>query len=156
MFGQSATRTLTLRYLDPAATREPLLLKVTCVALVVNRVRMPSGSPSGNVWIWTVLLELAVTSLLFCGGKKTPQSNSDHVTNAAMFHPQNTDKVIQYESEVANLHSEGVHLFSNGDELWIVIIQTFPYPNISIVTTCYKEPGQRCVITVMSSHRWIN
>lgn len=73
-------------------------------------------------------------------GKKTPQ------THAATFHPPNMSKVIQDESEVANLHSEGVHLFSNGDELWIVIIQTFPYPNISVVTTCYKEPGQKCFI----------
>lgn len=53
-------------YLDPAATLEPLLLKATCVALVVNLVRMPSGSPSGNVWICTVLLELAVTSFPLC------------------------------------------------------------------------------------------
>lgn len=88
MCGQSMTRTFSLcpqlfesvfllHYLDPAATLEPLLLKVTCVALVVNRVRMPSGSPSGNVWICTVLLELAVTSFPFCEGKSTSQSTSD-------------------------------------------------------------------------------
>jgi len=76
-----------LEYLDPAATLEPLLLKVTCVALVVNRVRMPSGSPSGNVWICTVLLisfcavscwDLALIKchvLLFTHNQKPPYLN---------------------------------------------------------------------------------
>lgn len=68
-------------YLEPAATLDPLLLNATCVALVVNRVRMPSGSPSGNVWICTVLLEPAVTSLPFCGGKPDIQSKYLSITD---------------------------------------------------------------------------
>ncbi len=62
-------RTESKAYLEPAATLDPLLLKVTWFALVVNRVRMPSGSPSGKVWIWTVLLETAVTNFPFCREK---------------------------------------------------------------------------------------
>lgn len=143
-----------LQYLDPAATLEPLPLKVTCVALVVNRVRMPSGSPSGNVWICTVLLELAVTSLLFCGGKNTSQSTTDscHVDSLRELPVERNHTFIYYESEVTNLECEGVHFFPNSDELWIVIIQTLPYPNISIISTGHKEPEEKCIITVKFRH----
>lgn len=44
------TMGLRILYLEPAATRVPLGLKVTWFALVVKRVRIPSGSPSGKVW----------------------------------------------------------------------------------------------------------
>lgn len=115
-------------YLDPAATLEPLLLKVTCVAFVVNRVRMPSGSPSGKVWICTVLLELAVTSFPFCGWK------------ARLSHWL-TDLPSDLCPRLTNLQGQGVHLFSHCDELWIVIIQTLPYPDVSIMTTGYEEPA---------------
>ena len=41
---------------------------------------------------------------------------------------------------MANLECERVRLFPDGDELWIVIIQTLPYPNISIIPARYNEP----------------
>lgn len=34
-----------------------------------------------------------------------------------------------------HLQSQGVRLFPNGDELWIIVIQTFPDPDVSIVST---------------------
>lgn len=40
-----------------------------------------------------------------------------------------------------HLQGEGVHLFSHSDELWIVVIKTLPYPDISIITAGYKEPA---------------
>lgn len=52
-------------YLDPAATFVPSLLKTTWFAFVVKRVNMPSGTPSGNVWTWIVLLDTAVTNFPF-------------------------------------------------------------------------------------------
>lgn len=52
-------------YLDPAAILVPSLLKMTWFAFVVKRVRMPSGAPSGNVWIWTVLFDTAAISRPF-------------------------------------------------------------------------------------------
>jgi len=52
-------------YLDPAAILVPLLLKMTWFAFMVKRVRMPSGAPSGNVCICTVLFDTAVISLPF-------------------------------------------------------------------------------------------
>lgn len=52
-------------YLDPAAAFVPSLLKTTWFAFVVKRVNMPSGTPSGNVWTWIVLLDTAVTNFPF-------------------------------------------------------------------------------------------
>lgn len=45
-------------------------------------------------------------------------------------------------SRLTHLQGERVHLFPYGDELWIVVIETFPYPNISIITAGYKEPAK--------------
>lgn len=102
---------------------------------------MPSGSPSGNVWICTVLLELAVTSLPFCRRKNTSHSNTGSFSSQWKL-------ILYFESAATHLECEGVHLFSNSDELWIVIIQTLPYPNISIITTGYKEPEEKCITMV--------
>lgn len=52
-------------YLDPAAILVPSLLKTTWFAFMVKRVRIPSGAPSGNVCIWTVLFDTAVINLPF-------------------------------------------------------------------------------------------
>lgn len=52
-------------HLAPAATLVPSGLKVTWLTCMGKRVRIPSGAPSGNVWIWTVLLETAVISFPF-------------------------------------------------------------------------------------------
>jgi hypothetical protein len=37
-------------YLEPAAILVPSPLNTTWFAFVVNRVNIPSGTPSGNVW----------------------------------------------------------------------------------------------------------
>lgn len=48
-----------------------------------------------------------------------------------------------YESQVTNLECEGVNLLPDSDELWIVVVQTLPYPNISIIAACYNEPEEQ-------------
>lgn len=66
--------------------------------------------------------------------------------------------IIQLESDttrrqqVTNLQCEGVHLFTNGDELWIVIIQTIPYPNISISSAGHKEPEKKNCYSLIWGH----
>lgn len=47
--------------------------------------------------------------------------------------------------QTTNLECEGVRLFPDGDELWIVIIQTLPYPNISIISAGYNEPEENFI-----------
>lgn len=39
------------------------------------------------------------------------------------------------KQQVTHLESQRVSLFPNSDELWIIVIQTLPYPNISIIST---------------------
>lgn len=43
---------------------------------------------------------------------------------------------------MTDLECERVSLFPDRDELWIIIIQTLPYPNISIIPAGYNEPEE--------------
>ncbi len=129
-----------------------MLLKVTCVALVVKRVRMPSGSPSGNVWICTVLLELAVTSLLFWKGKNKPQPNTNSCcvdslqkVSTEMNQTLRVRKQpkLAWRLQVTNLECQRVNLLPNCDELWIIIVQTLKYPNVTVGPTGHNEPEEK-------------
>lgn len=47
---------------------------------------------------------------------------------------------------MAYLQCQSIGLFPNIDGLWVIIIQTLPYPNISITSTCYNVPeGKKAI-----------